>query len=215
MSMEFKKTGVVRVDGDIINENLAPCGGTYTETNPWTTTKNNADGYAWITNSAFEGIPSTTYTISVECDGTLANTHSASANGASENPSNKYWTFWLYICNTNTTKSWSTGAYDTPVNLTNANYNYRKIGNRHVWTYTLSSTQKYISLRTNSYSDGSTNVTINWWNIKVEEGEVMTAWVPNEGSDLYTSNTQGAIETNQNNTRFFNGHIEVEEFIEW
>ena len=211
MSMEFKKMGVMRVDGDVINENLLPCGATYVENSPWTTTKNNTDGYVWITNSAFEAIPSTSYTISVECDGTLSSSHGIGSLTTDDKP----WTLWLYISNTDTTKSWSTGAYDTPVNLTSTNNNYRKIGNRHVWTYTLSSTQKYISLRTNSYSDGSTNVTVKWWNIKVEEGNTPTAWVPNIGSDLYISNTQGIIETNQNNTRFFNGHIEAEEFIEW
>lgn len=47
-------------------ENLTPCGGIYTQSNPRTTTFNKTDGNSWIPNSAFEGTPSTTYTISVQ-----------------------------------------------------------------------------------------------------------------------------------------------------
>lgn len=164
-------------------ENLTPCGGIYTQSNPRTTTFNKTDGNSWIPNSAFEGTPSTTYTISVQCDGTLSNAHGI--GGLS--PADKPWSFWLYICNTDTSKSWQTGSYDTPINLNSSNHNYRKIGNTHVWTYTLSSTQKYISLRTNSYSDGTTNVTVNWWNIKVEKGDTFTPWIPSTSSELYTA----------------------------
>ena len=154
-------------------ENLLPCGGTYTQATPLTRTSNKVDGNAWISNSAFEAKPSTTYTISVECDGTLASAHAQSSD-----PDDKKWGFWLYICNTDTTKNWSGGSYDTSVFLSNNNNNYRQIGSTHVWTYTLSSTQKYISLRTNIYSNGTDNVTIKWWNMKVEEGDKFSLWVP-------------------------------------
>ena len=150
--------------------NLVPCGTTYTKTSPWTITTKNIDGYKWVTNSAFEATPSTTYTISVECDGTLSTGHGPGDLSIDQKP----WSFWLYICNVDTTKSWQNGAYDSPINLNKNNYNYRKIGNAHVWTYTLSNTQKYISLRTNCYSDGTNNITINWWNMKIEKGSIYT-----------------------------------------
>ena len=168
--------------GGFGNDNLLPCGGTYTRENPWTTTLSRVDGYTWVTNSAFMAKPSTTYTISVECDGTLSSAHTGNTN-----ISQKPFTFWAYVSNVDTTKSWSTGQYDTAKNLTSATYNYRKIGNTHVWTIALTSTQKYISLRTNSYSDGETEVTINWWNMKVEEGDTFTPWIPNSADTLYTS----------------------------
>lgn len=155
-------------------ENLTPCGGAYTQSSPWTTTLNRTDGYAFVTNSAFEATPGQTYTISVQCDGTLSSGHSAGSIPVADKP----WTFWAYVCNTDTTKNWQTGGYDAAINLNSTNNNYRKIGNTYVWTITLSSTQKYISLRTNSYSDGTTNLTINWWNMKVEEGSVFTPWSP-------------------------------------
>ena len=162
-------------------ENLLPCGGTYTRNSPWTTSLNRTDGFNWVTNSAFEATPSTTYTISVECDGNLAPSHDTGGL----NPEDKKWTLWLYICNTDTNKTWNNNAYDTPVNLNSNNNNYRKIGNTHVWTYTLSSTQKYISVRTNSYSDGETVLTLHWWNFKIEEGSEFTPWIPNSSSALY------------------------------
>lgn len=158
--------------------NLVPCGG-YTKNSPWTTSMSNKDGYKSVTPSVFEATPSTTYTISVECDGNISSTHASS--GA--NPSDKLWTLWLYIRNTDTTAG--DYSYDTPVCLNSTNNNYRKIGNTHVWTYTLSSTQKYISVRTNSYSDGETVLTLHWWNFKIEEGSEFTPWIPNTSSGLY------------------------------
>lgn len=160
-------------------ENLLPCGGTYTQSSPWTTTLNRTDGYAFVTNSGFEATPGKTYTISVECDGNLY-----SAHGGTHNPSDKHWTFWAYISNINTTANWQNGGYDVPRNLTNSNNNYRKIGNTHVWTITLTDSQKYIGLRTNSYSNGTDDVTIKWWNMKIEEGDTFTGWSPNSSSEL-------------------------------
>ena len=158
--------------------NLVPCGG-YTKNSSWTTSMSNKDGFKSVTPSVFEATPSATYTISVECDGNISSTHASS--GA--NPSDKLWTLWLYIRNTDTTKE--DYSYDTAVCLNSTNNNYRKIGNTHVWTYTLSSTQKYISVRTNSYSDGETVLTLHWWNFKIEEGSEFTPWIPNTSNGLY------------------------------
>ncbi len=168
--------------GGFGQENLLPCGGTYTKDSPRTTSLKNGDGYSFVPNSAFEGKPSTTYTVSVECDGNLASGHVGTSD-----PTKRYFTFWVYICKTDTTQNWQNGSYDTPVCLTNSNHNYRKIGNTHVWTITLSSTQKYISLRTNSYSNGTDVVTMSWWNMKVEEGDKFTGWSPNTSSTLATT----------------------------
>ena len=166
-------------------DNLLPCANMYTEYSPWTTSFSKADGYAVIPNSAFEAEPSTTYTISFECDGTLSERH---ITDGSADPNDKLCTFWLYICNVDTTKSWQTGQYDTPVGLYTVN-TYRKIGNRHVWTYTLSSTQKYISLRTNTYSDGNTPVIVHWWNIKIEKGTEATPYEYKSESSLITDSS--------------------------
>lgn len=153
------------------NLNLEPIANLYTSTTPWTTSSASKDGYYWVTNSAFEGEIGATYTISVQCDGNLASGHSTGGVSAS----NKYWTLWLYVCNSGKS-GWEGNTYDLPICLTNSNYNYRKIGNTHVWTYTMTGTQKYISLRTNSYSDGSTSLTLHWWNFKIEKGSEYTPY---------------------------------------
>lgn len=146
-------------------------------------TSNRTDGANWIPCSAFEVKPSTTYTISLCSDGSLSSAHGS----AGMTPDQKPFSFWLYLCSDNTTKNWITGYYDSPINFTSANNNYRKIGNRHVWTYTTSSSTRYMSLRVNNYSDGTTPVTIKYWAFKVEEGSEPTPWIPHVSSPVYNS----------------------------
>ena len=147
----------------------------------WTSSR--TDGVDWIPHSAFEVKPSTTYTISLCSDGSLSNVHGS----AGMTPDQKPFSFWLYLCNNNTTKNWTTGYYDAARNFTSANNNYRKIGDRHVWTYTTTSTERYMSLRVNNYSDGTTPVTIKYWAFKVEEGSEPTPWIPHVSSPVYDS----------------------------
>lgn len=173
--------------GSYSQTNLLPCGLIYTVESPLVRTSKATDGVGWVSNSAFEATPSATYTISVECDGTLSNAHGP--GGLS--PADKPWSYWLYICNTNTSKNWQSAAYDTAVNLNRSNNNYRKIGNAHVWTYTLSSTQKYISVRTNTYSNGTDNITVKFWNLKIEKGNTYTSWSGSTDTMIYDSSGFG------------------------
>ena len=52
-----------------------------------------------------------------------------------------------------------------------------------VWTFTCPTTDKYI-LRLNSYSDGVKYESIKFWDIKLEEGNIVSGWSPSS-SDLY------------------------------
>lgn len=242
MSMEFKKTGVVRVDGDLINENLLRGSniiGSGTTVYGWisngsaTNMEILTDGslhYKYnISNSKY--IPSITTNTVVPCEFSKTYFYSMDLKfdkvitlGTSV-PMH----FWVGARNSDSITNTSCNG-----NLTGIQTQY--ISNHsgtlpaNTWVHittkftfpaaATSSGYDYPAIRCFVYGSVLTEATtgeVNVWmkNCKVEKGTVSTVWTPNPSDELYTSNTQGAIETNQNNTRFFNGHIEAEEFIEW
>lgn len=165
---------------DIIQPNLIPNQGQYTESNPYILTTTVNDGNRWLQNSAFEVKPSTTYTYSVCCDGEIASSH-LGAQGT--------FSMWLYLCNDGTSKNWQSGQYDAARLFLSNNNNHKQIGNRHIWTYTTTANEKYMSIRMNNYGTGG--VTHNYWNFKVEEGNVCTLWLPNVNDSQYNESNFG------------------------
>ena len=164
--------------------NLVPNQGSYgSESTAYTYTSASKDGYKWLTGSHFIVEPSTTYTISICCDGNLASSHNTSGT----DPALKAFTIFLYLCNNDTTKNYNNGQYDTAVNLNSSNYNHQQIGNRHIWNYTTTSKQTHMSVRINNYSNGTDSLTIKYWQIKVEKGEKATSWLPNSSDPIYTA----------------------------
>ena len=166
------------------NPNLLPNRGQYySESTAYSWTSSAKDGCTWLTGSHFIVEPSTTYTFSVCSDGNLAPSHDTSG----KDPSLKLFTMWLYLCNSDTTKTPSGGGYDNPVCFTSANYNHQQIGNRHIWQYTTRSTETHMSVRVNNYSNGTDSLTIKYWQIKIEKGDKATPWCPNENDASYST----------------------------
>lgn len=165
------------------NNNLIPNQGEYTVNSPFVWSSNKIDGSKWIPNSAFEIKPSTTYTFSLCCDGNLQTQHLPKPEPS---PEEKAFTVYLYLSNDGTTKAWQTGQYNIAMNLNSSNFSYRQIGQKHIWTFTTSSTQRYISIRVNNYSNGTDTLTLNYWNFKLEEGDKSTSWCPNPTDAIYT-----------------------------
>lgn len=205
MGTSIKKTGILLADGGGVGENL--CRVTYTEENPLVWTSPRQDGVYWIPNSYFEVKPSTTYMYSVCCDGTLKYSH-----GTTNEPEKRYYTVWLYICNDGTTKNWQAGQYDTPVNFNSTNYGHVQIGNRHIWTYTTTATQRYMSVRVNNYSDGETNLTLKYWDIKIEEASAASPFTFSTDSTIYTG-THAFFE-GYNPASIGDGYASANEFYE-
>lgn len=163
--------------------NLVPNQGKYySESTAYVRTSASKDGNAWLSGSHFIVEPSTTYTFSVCSDGNLAPSHDTSG----KDPSLKLFTMCLYLCNSDTTKNPDAGGYDNPVCFTSANYNHQQIGNRHIWQYTTKSTETHMSVRVNNYSDGTNNLTIKYWQIKIEKSNAASPWCPNSTDALYS-----------------------------
>lgn len=159
--------------------NLVPGQAKFTSVSPKVLTTTNTDGNSWLSGSAFEVKPSTTYTYSVCCDGQIATKH------ATDGSEPGTFSMWLYLCNDGTTKNWQGGAYDSPVCFTSSNYNHKQVGNRHIWQYTTTSTQRYMSIRLNNYGPGT--VTNNYWGFKIEESPKFTPYLPNMNESEYNA----------------------------
>lgn len=159
---------------DCVNQNLFINSGNYTSASKATTSLPNTDGYqSWpiYYNNLVNG---TTYTLSVDFDGVLSPRH-----GIQATPADRYCTICLYFQDSNYTNS-SYSSYTNPVCFTSTNYNHKQLTTtRHQWTFTLGSSPSYYkccAIRTNTYSDGSTPVTVNFWNFKLEANNVSTAF---------------------------------------
>lgn len=212
MSTNITKSGILIADGSGIGENLVPNYGAYnTEENAYVWTTNRTDGYHWLSGSAFEVEPSTTYVYSVCSDGTLSNQHGKPTSDISQ----KYFSMWLYISNDGTTKNWQAGQYDRAQNFNSSNFSHVQEGNRHFWFYTTSATERYMSIRLNTYSDGETDISVKFWNLKFEKGSVPTPWLPNVNDDLYASSEIGFDEGSfGDNARIASGYMQAREFYE-
>lgn len=140
-------------------------------------TWNAKDGYASYPIYANGLSTSKTYTLSCECDGNLY-VHSTTGN----DPINKYWTLWLYQRDTAYSNS-DYSNYTTPTCFTKDNYNHKQIGNKHWWTFTPS--YPNVAIRVNTYSDGTNNETVTYTNIKLEEGDTCTPWIPNQNDSMF------------------------------
>ena len=163
------------------NPNLLTWTKNYTEATPLVHTSSAKDGYKYLGDDSLITVtPGKTYYVQLKSDGTLSASHASGAGVVSDK-----FTFWFYIRNTGTSKN--VGQYDQTVCFTSAisgilvNDPDRQL---YVWKWTAPSNAQDITLRTNSYSDGSTAVTLHFWDIKIEE-ETYTSYVPSRNSAQY------------------------------
>ena len=121
-------------------------------------TSKDKDGYNYyrgVTSELLEA--GKKYTLQLKSDGILAREHKGQGN--------KSFTVWL--C----------GKSD------NLLFTSENAESDCVWTFTCPTTDHY-QLRLNSYSDGVVYESIKFWDIKLEEGNIVSGWSPSS-SDLY------------------------------
>ena len=163
------------------NPNLLTWTKNYTEATPYVHTSSAKDGYKYLGNDSLITVtPTKVYYVQVKCDGTLSSYHASGAGVVSDR-----FTLWFYIRNIGTSKG--IGSYDQTTCFTSASTDIlvndpgRQL---YVWKWTAPSNAQDITLRTNSYSDGTTAVTLKFWDFKIEEG-TYTSYVPSRNSAQY------------------------------
>lgn len=164
------------------NPNLLTWTKNYTEATPWIHTSASKDGWMNLgADSLVTVTPGKVYYVQVKSDGVPHSSHASSAGVVT----NKF-TLWFYVRNVGTTKTAGSG-YDQTVCFTSASTGLlvndpdRQL---YVWKWTAPSNAQDITLRTNSYSDGTTAVTLKFWDFKIEEG-TYTSYVPSKNSAQY------------------------------
>lgn len=120
-------------------------------------TSKDKDGYFYYRGVTCELLAGKKYTLQLKSDGVLARGH--------EKQGDKSFTVWL--C----------GKSD------NLLFTSENAESECVWTFTCPTTDHY-QLRLNSYSDGVKYESIKFWDIKLEEGNIVSGWSPSSG-DLY------------------------------
>ena len=159
------------------NPNLLTWTKNYTEASPFVWTSARADGSCYMGNDTLVPVtPGKDYYIQVKSTA-IPGTHGGS--GAVTNN----FTLFLYRRNQGTTKE--VGSYDGFTNLDKNNIFINDPDRQlYVWKWTAPSNAQDITLRTNSYSDGTTAVTLKFWDFKIEEG-TYTSYVPSKNSAQY------------------------------
>ena len=162
------------------NPNLFSWTSDYTEATPYVHTSSAVDGYKTMGAPSLVTVtPGKVYYVQVKCDHAPKASH-----GGTGAPCDEF-TFWFYIRNVGTSKS--VGSYDNTVCFTSGSlYHSDPAHNLYVWKWTAPSNSQDITVRTNSYSEGTTPVTLKFWDFKLEEG-TFTPYVPPSTAPQYTA----------------------------
>lgn len=164
------------IDGKIAGRNLLT-GTNRRESNPYIFTSASTDGC----NSIISGTgiipvePGATYAIQCKTDGTWTGTH----GGTSHIPADKDCSLWIYLRKKGTSASET--SYDTPIFLGhNASYKYSSQGNTGLatWIWAAPSDAYTIRIRSNIYSNGTNEITVKMWDLKVEKSDSASPWTP-------------------------------------
>lgn len=141
----------------------------YTENTPFSFTSSRQDGVTNMPPSVYmECIRGETYTLQCKTDGKWGK-HITNGTGGGQTH------IYLYLQTEDKVGGMS---YDYPLPLISDGYP-EKTG-LGIWTFTVPEDKEYVRIifRFDIHSDGTTNHTVNWWDLKVEHGSEATAYRP-------------------------------------
>ena len=161
------------------NPNLLTWTKNYTEATPFVHTSKSTDGITEFGAASLITVtPGKVYYLQLKCDHTPKASHSGGSGVLSEQ-----FTVWFYLRYVGTSKA--VVGYDLAINFNSTNiFVNDPERNLYVWKWTAPSNAQDITLRTNSYSDGTTVLTFKFWDFKIEEG-TYTAYMPSVNSAQY------------------------------
>jgi hypothetical protein len=168
------------------NPNLLTWSKDYTKNTPYVHTSAGTDGYAYMGNDSLVSVtPNRTYYVQLRCD------HMPKASHGSTGAVCDQFTFWFYERVIGTSKA--VGGFDRAICFTSSNIYYSDtVNGLYVWKWTAHGDAQDVTLRTNSYSDGSTAVTLKFWDIKIE-ADSYTAYVPPANAAQYAALAMGSV----------------------
>lgn len=159
------------------NPNLITWSRNYTKATPYVHSSAGKDGVKLMNDSLVTVTPGKTYYIQMKCD------HTPRPNHGSTGAVSDSFTFWFYMRIIGTTKD--IGQYDKAVCFTSSDIFINDPSrNLYVWQWTAPENAQDVTFHTNTYSDGSTVVTMKFWDFKMEEG-TYTSYVPSKNAAQY------------------------------
>lgn len=160
----------LNVDLQIGGRNLAPGTISYREDSPFVTSSARKDNYGFL-SQVFDVEPNTTYIIQVKVDGTYS-THQTSG----VDPAEKKCALYLYERCINSGKPETD--FDYAIHCGSENVVNGATTGLGIWKRTTTANAKTLRVRYNTYSDGNTVITVKFWDLKVEKGNIATDWSP-------------------------------------
>ena len=157
----------------------------YTKDSPFINTTTAKDGYKYLSDvhTVVQVHTGETYIMQAKTDGDWSTRHG-------EQPTN-FVTLWL-VGSANVSPL-TTDLHQILITSQNTNPNY--LGNgKWLWTIPSNWDGKYIYIRVNNYNtDGTTSVTHNYWDFKLEKGSKATDWSIAPEDQIAGSGTSGCI----------------------
>lgn len=153
---------------EIGGRNLLIGASALTENTPYTLTTSATDGYSYIpdVSTDIKVLTGESYVIQAKTDGIWSNKHGSQAV--------EYVTLWLV----GGTEKYAHTYHMVCLTSPNGNPGYLGDG-KWKWTVPSSWNECYVCLRVNNYNtDGTTSVTHNYWDFKLERGNQATDWTP-------------------------------------
>lgn len=155
----------------------------YTKNSPLVRQGSSVDNWD-LSDMQCELIPNQTYIFQFKCNGNYSGKHYGNG-GTGVDPSNRLCSVWFYLDKDSipTTDSADSFFYIPQQGITDGPNGCK------YYIYKNTDGYKYLKIRTNAYSNGTDQITINFWDFKLTLGDKLTPWTPYNSSYKINDNS--------------------------